>query len=184
MYKRQVFLHHALAGWPTWERHAEVLGGRFHYQQARLRGVDWPASGYRHDVEQTVTVVDGDHPVCAGLPSAFRVTDEAYLCPVFEDEVVPLLRSDHAFESSGFWSADLAIRGRRDENDGWTHPVGSDLVGWATAHGRSPIVYLQFGDGPTAHADEHVRRLLTNAVVWVASAGAREWAAATSRSSG
>jgi hypothetical protein len=56
------------------------------------------------------------------------VTDEAYLCPVFEDEVVPLLRSDHAVESGGFWSAD--------------------------------------------------------AVAWVASAEAREWATATSRSSG
>ena len=179
-----VVLHHALAAWPTWDRHAELVGGRFHYQPAQLRGEDWPDSGYRHDVEQTISVVDPEHPVCSGLPTAFRVTDEAYLCPVFEDDVVPLLRSDHRFEPAGFWSADLAIRGRRDDAEGWTHPPGSDLVGWATAAGRSPIVYLQFGDGPSAHRDPNVRRLLANAVDWVASAEARAWAAATSRSSG
>ena len=122
----------------------------------------------------------------AGLPPTFEVVDEAYLCPIFEDEVVPLLRSDHRFVADGFWSADLAIRGRRDSNDGWTHPPGHDLVAWATSGGRSPIVYLQFGDGTSAHGDPNLRRLLADAIGWVASAGARRWAAerATTRSSG
>ena len=51
-------------------------------------------------------------------------------------------------DAANFWSADLAIRGRRDSNDGWSHPPGSDLVAWVTSAGRSPITYLQFGDGP------------------------------------
>jgi type 1 glutamine amidotransferase len=183
--KGMVFLHHAIAGWPRWDTYAEIVGGRFHYQPAVLRGVDWPDSGYRHDVHQTIDVVDTGHPICAGLPSSFEVVDEAYLCPIFDDDVVPLLRSDHRFEADGFFSADLAIRGRRDSNEGWGHPAGSDLVGWVKHHGRSPIAYLQFGDGPTAHEDPNVRRLLSNAIAWAASSEAREWAGArsTSRSS-
>ena len=181
-----VFLHHAIAGWPRWDGFADVVGGRFHYQPAALRGREWPDSGYRHDVRQTVRVVAPDHPICAGVPAAFEVVDEAYLCPIFEDDVVPLLRSGHRFEADGFWSADLAIRGERDANDGWTHPPGSDLVGWVKHEGRSPIAYLQFGDGPSAHADANVRRLLANTIGWAASDEARRWAVAraTSRSSG
>ena len=43
-----VFLHHALAGWPAWPGWAEVLGGRYHYAPASLRGRDWPDSGFRY----------------------------------------------------------------------------------------------------------------------------------------
>ena len=43
-----VFLHHALAGWPGWPAWAEVLGGRYHYAPADLRGRCWPDSGFRY----------------------------------------------------------------------------------------------------------------------------------------
>lgn len=171
-----VFLHHAIAGWPRWPEFAEIVGGRFHYQPAELRGDRWPASGYRHDVRHRISVVEPDHPICAGVPLSFPLVDEVYLCPVFAADVVPLLRSDHRFEADEFFSADLAVRGRRDANDGWTHPPGSDLVGWVKHHDRAPIVYFQFGDGPSAHGDANVRRLLGNALHWAASAEARGWA--------
>lgn len=186
--KGVVAMHHAIAGWPTWAGYAEILGGRFHYQPARLRGTEWPASGYRHDVHQTIEVLDPSHAICEGVPDTFDIVDEAYLFPVFEDDVVPLLRSGHRFESDGFFSADLAIRGRRNSNDGWEHPPGSDLVGWVKHHGNSPIAYLQFGDGRSAHRDPNIRRLLSNAIGWAASRQAHSWARnrarATSRSSG
>ncbi len=62
-----VFLHHAIAGWPAWEGYAEIVGGRFHYQPATLDGIDYPDSGYRHDVTHTVEVLDPTHPICAGI---------------------------------------------------------------------------------------------------------------------
>ena len=40
-----VFMHHAIAGWPTWERYAEIIGGRFMYVPDELRGSSRPDSG-------------------------------------------------------------------------------------------------------------------------------------------
>lgn len=177
--KGLVFLHHAVAGWPAWPEYAEIVGGRFHYQPATLRGVAYPDSGYRFDVTHNVEVLDPGHPVCAGLGDGFEITDELYLYPVFEDSVVPLMRTTFDMgDPSAFYSADLAIRGARNSNDGWTHPRGSQLVAWAKNAGNSPVVYLQFGDSPNTYADPNYRRALSNAIAWVGSAAAHEWARA------
>src|SRR4051812_224946 len=58
-----VFVHHALAGWPGWPGWADVLGGRYHYARAPLRGRAWPDSGFRY-ADYTARVVDPTHPVC------------------------------------------------------------------------------------------------------------------------
>ena len=169
--KGMVFLHHAVASWPAWPEFADIVGGRFHYQPGSLRGVDYPDSGYRFDVQHRVEVLDPPHPVCDGLGASFEITDELYLYPVFEDDVVPLLRTTFPMnDPTLFFSADAAIRGRRNTNDGWTHPTGSQLVGWAKQHANSPIVYLQFGDGPQTYADVSFRRVVANAASWVATA--------------
>ena len=171
-----VFMHHAVAGWPAWEHYAELVGGRFHYQPGSLRGVEYPDSGYVFDVRHTVSVLDTEHPVCAGLPESFELVDELYCFPVHEADVVPLMRTSFPVDDHRrFWSADLAIRGRRDSNEGWSHPAGSALVAWAKTAGESPVVYLQFGDGPTTYRDPHFRRILRNAIDWTASTEARRW---------
>ena len=176
--KGLVFLHHAVASWPATEEFAEIVGARFHYQPGSLRGVDYPDSGYRFNVTHEVQVLDPTHPVCAGLGGSFTLTDELYLYPVLTDDVVPLMRTTFPMDDpSQFFSADAAIRGRRNTNEGWTHPAGSDLVGWVKPAGRSPLVYLQFGDGPQTYADPSFRRVLDNAVRWVSSDAARAWAA-------
>ena len=177
--KGMVFLHHAVAGWPAWDRYAEIVGGRFHYQPARLRGVDYPDSGYRFDVVHRVDVVAPEHPICAGLGDGFEITDELYLFPVLTDDVVPLMRTRFDVdEARNFYSADHAIRGKRNDNDGWSHPPGSDLVAWVKHAGRSPIAYLQFGDGPGTYADPNYRRALGNAIRWAASDEAHAWSRA------
>lgn len=171
--KGMVFLHHAIAGWPAWEEYAHIIGGRFHYQPATLAGVHYAASGYRHDVTHTIEVLDPAHPICDGIASTFAITDEVYLFPVLEDQVRPLMRSTHHFDDSGFYSADLAIRGSRNDRAGWHHPRGSDLVAWTKTVGASPIAYLQFGDGPAAYADSNYRRIVANAIGWAARAAPR-----------
>ena len=62
-----VFLHHALASWPTWEDYTSVIGGRFRF----VRDGDNPDSGYRHAVAQRITPVALGHPVLAGLDGGF-----------------------------------------------------------------------------------------------------------------
>jgi len=148
-----VFLHHAIASWPAWPDFAEIVGGRFHYQPGELRGERWPDSGYRFDVTHTVEVLDPEHPICAGLQPTFDIVDELYLFPVLAEDVVPLMRSTFDFRDEHFYSADLAIRGTRNSNDGWSHPPGSDLVAWVKHAGNSPVAYVQFADGPVTYAD-------------------------------
>lgn len=182
--KGMVFLHHAVAGWPTWERYAEIVGGRFHYQPATLAGVDYPDSGYRFDVTHTVSLLEPEHPICAGLPASFEITDELYLFPVFESAVRPLMESSFSFEPENFYSADLAIRGERNSNSGWTHPTGSSLVAWVHSQANSPLAYLQFGDGPATYADPHYRTAIGNAIGWAASEEAHRWARGYPESNG
>ncbi len=170
-----VFMHHAIAAWPAWEEYAEIVGGRFHYRGAELRGQYWPDSGYRHQVEQTVSVLT-EHPVTAGLPQSFSHTDELYLCPQFNDSVIPLLASDYSFDDGHFYSASEALRGNMYSREGWQHPPGSNLVGWVKHYRNSPIVYLQGGDDSIAYENPHFQRLVHNAVRWVASEEAHDWA--------
>lgn len=172
-----VVLHHALAGWPSWDEYAEIVGGRFHYAPATLRGERWPDSGYRFGLRHRVRVETPGHPVVEGLGDGFEIEDELYLCPIFEDDALPLLRSDAVFSDEHFHSAALALRGRMHANDGWSHPPGSSLVAWAHSFGRSPIVTITLGDGPSAYANPGFRRLVGNAIRWVAGAAAADWAA-------
>ena len=176
--KGMVFLHHALAGWPSWEDWARIMGGRFHYRPAVLDGVEYPDSGYHHDVTHTVEVLDASHPIVAGVPDRFEITDEVYLAAVLEGAVEPLLRSTHEFTAANFWSADAAIRGKLYNNEGWSHPEGSSLVGWTKHAGNSPVAYLQFGDTAQTYADANYRLLVGNAINWATSNGAYEWARA------
>lgn len=164
-----VFLHHAIAGWPAWPEYAELLGGRFLYVPTEVRGERRLDSGYRHGVKHNVRVL-ADHPVTAGIPPTFEITDELYLYEVFADDVTPLLASDYAFVRENFYSAAHVVqRGRMHDNSEWEHPPGSSLIGWTREIGRSRVVYLQCGDDPVAYANEHFQRLLANAIDWVSA---------------
>lgn len=159
--KPMLFLHHALAGWPAWPEYGRAIGGRF----------DYGRSGYRHGVRHFVRVV-ADHPITAGLGEGFWIEDELYLVTLDEADKEPLLRSDHRFERDGFYAADLAVRGQMFSNEGWEHPPGSNLIAWTRKAGNSPVVYIQCGDGPSAYGNEGLRRLLRNALAWLAGHGA------------
>ncbi len=168
--KGLVFLHHAIAGWPLWPEYGDVIGGRFFYLPAQCRGQQVLDSGYRHDVNHRATVLDESHPVTAGVEQEFDLNDELYHYRVFDREVTPLLRSDYEFERDNFYSATKAVTGTMYSNEGWYPPTGSSLLGWSRRCVNSPVVYLQPGDGPATFANESYRRLVNNAIHWVAGA--------------
>ncbi|MEO0412054.1 MAG: ThuA domain-containing protein [Pseudomonadota bacterium] len=168
-----LFLHHALAGWPTWPTYGEIVGGRFLYRAGDVRGARKLDSGYRHDVTYQVTLAE--HAVCDGV-SPFKVQDELYLAEVFEEDVLPIAWSDYDFTGENFYSASRAVDGEMFSNDGWDHPPGSNVVAWLNAYEQAPIGYLQMGDGPTAYANRGVTRLLSNMVHWLVSQDAAHWA--------
>jgi type 1 glutamine amidotransferase len=180
-----VALHHALAGWPGWPAYAEALGGTFLYKDREVRGEQRPSSGYAGDIAYEAVRSDIDHPVLAGLPSSFELTDELYLHDVFEADVVPLLRLKQRPPPDRFTSAMRAVR-RLGEGEGeaWQPPAGSDVIAWAKAAGNSPLVYFQPGDGVQTYADPNYRLLLGNALRWVASEAGRDWARSEHRRAG
>ncbi len=172
-----VITHHALAGWPAWDGWATAIGGRFNYAPGPLHGHDWPSSGTRIET-YTATVVNPTHPVCEDVDD-FTFTDELYCCPMLEDRVVPLLRSDADFDPGLFISTyEHVLVGEEAAPKTVGHPQPSNLIGWATVGGRSPIVYIQPGDSATTFSIPQYRRLLANAIAWVASPAAHEWASA------
>ena len=99
-----VFLHHHACSWPSWPEYAEIVGGRFLYYPDDLRGKAMPDSGYLLGVNSTYVVTQPDHPVTAGLPASFDLQDELYLAPYFEEDVVPLIRSNFDFRDQNFFS--------------------------------------------------------------------------------
>ncbi len=176
-----LFLNHATVSWPNWPLWRSMTGSSFMLSEGDLNGKRVPGSGYRggHGPHPNPTVrlmpVDPGHPVVRDMVDGFSVTDEIYLKTAdFEANVVPLMRSDYAFVSENFTPPPLAPEA---EQAAWNHPPGSNLLVWANAAGSSPIVATDLGDGPAAYQNPKFAQLIRNALVWVASAEAREWAA-------
>ncbi len=159
-----VALHHALAGWPSWDDWAEMLGGRFLYAPGTFRGIETPASGYRMGTYR-VDIAAPDHPVCAGV-EPFEVSDELYLCPV-ADDVTPLLLTDA--DTAPTSMIDTYHEVRHGEQRPVPNQPGSPLVGWARQAGPSRIVYLLPGHGPSTMGHPMYRRLLGNAIDFVSN---------------
>ncbi len=174
-----VLLNHATVSWPEWPLWRRISGSSFMLRSGSLDGVQVPGSGYRggHGPFPNPTlrlVPQGPHPVLEGLQDGFEITDEIYLkTPGFESRVVPLLRGDYDFVAGNFTPPPLAPA---EEQANWQHPPGSDLLVWANSAGLSPVVASDLGDGPAAFGNPGFRRLLGNALHWVASAEARDWA--------
>ncbi len=169
-----VIMHHTCAAWPAWPEWSEIVGGHFLYFPMKSRGVDKQDSGYNIDVPHKVSPV-ANHPITAGI-EPFDIVDEVYMSEVFEDSVVPLFRSSWEFTDQNFFSSKLALQGKYYSNEGWSHPPSSNLVGWVKTYKNSPIVYLQFGDGPATYKNETFRKILRQAINWACSDEAKVWA--------
>jgi hypothetical protein len=162
-----VILHHAIASWPAWSVWAELVGGRYLYRRGEVRQQSWPDSGFRHAVRQHLTAVDHEHPVLAGLADGLDLVDETYLCPVFDDEVTPLLRTDARIDDTVHTSTVEATDGGDPDGPRWRHPPGSSLAAWTKTMGHSRVVYIQPGDTGATLGDPAYRRLVANALAWV-----------------
>ena len=127
----------------------------------RLDGVDYPDSGYRFDVTHTVEVLDPRPPgVRRPRRRRSRSPTSCTASRSSTDDVVPLMRTTFdTTDASQFFSADLAHpRPPRTPTTAGRHPPGqrSRRRGPSSA-GASPVVYLQFGDGPETYADPSFR---------------------------
>lgn len=166
--KGMVFFHHSIASWVhTWPEYTEVMGGACDWgRDINVRGMEHPPSGYHQDTQQTITIVDSDHPITQGLGESFEIVDESYTCPMFEESVTPLMRTS--------WEPP-----DRETHEEHLNPAFefSDLFAWVKTAENSPIVYVQGGHDRTAWEDEDFLTLMTNAIGWAASEEALAWAA-------
>jgi type 1 glutamine amidotransferase len=178
-----VMLNHATLQWPAWPLWREVSGSSFMVAAGELAGKPAPASGFRggmmepdRNVAMRVEPASSGHPVLRGLEQGFEIRDEVYLkSDRMGARVLPLLRADYDFIDANFA---LPATAPAEERASWSHPPGTDVIAWANAVGSSPVVATDLGDGPDAYANPGFRRLVHNAIHWVASPEAREWARA------
>lgn len=177
-----VLLNHALVQWPMWPLWREITGTTFRLTQGEVNGRIVPGSGYRggagqpdRNVTHRLSPAGAAHPVTKGLEAGFEITDELYLrTPMAPSpDIVPLLVSDYAFTQANFTPPPLAPPA---EQAAWTHEDGNNVIVWARRCRNSPVVASEAGDGPAAYANPGFRRLLANAIAWVASDDARHWA--------
>ena len=185
-----VLVNHATVSWANWPLWREITGSSFMLAQGELRGQTVPGSGYRggHGPLANATVklsadgsLESKHPelsgaLLQGIEDGFEITDELYLkTDHYGANAVPVLRADYDFTAGNFSPPPLASA---EEQASWDHPQGSNMLVWANAAGRSPIVVSDVGDGPLAYDNPAYRQLMANACRWVASSAARQWAAA------
>lgn len=177
--KGLLLVNHATVSWPAWPLWREIHGSSFMLSAGDLHGKEVPGSGYRggHGPLPSATihlVPQLEHPVLDGLEDGFEITDELYLKTAdYENRVLPLMRGDYDFQMENFTPPPLAPP---EEQANWTHPPGSDLIVWANACRNSPVVVSDVGDSPLAYDDPHYRKLIENALTWLASEDARTWA--------
>ena len=163
--------NHATVSWPNWPLWREITGSSYLLREGEIDGVVTPGSGYRggHGPLPNATVKlipQADHPVLAGLEGGFEITDELYLkSDGFETHVSPLIRADYDFVYENFTPPPLAPP---EQQQGWQHPPGSNLVVWTHRVRNANVVVTDLGDGPLAFENPDFRRLLENACHWLA----------------
>jgi uncharacterized protein len=169
-----VFFHHAVSSWVhTWPEYVEVMGSACDWSSplGKIRGKDYPVSGFIDGRQQHCTVVDKTHPIMQGVGDGYDIVDEAYLCPVFEDSVHCLARTNYEPVKENF-----PMQLQRDPK--WNPERGSNMVAWVKTAENSPVAYIQHGHDHQAWENPAFRTMLMNAMRWAASPEAMKWAAA------
>ncbi len=142
--KGLVALHHSIASYQHWDEYARIIGARYFLAKGKAPdGKEYDRSQFHHDIRFVVRVADKNHPVTQGLPEAFEIEDETY---------------------KGFWLAPTVHRLLMTD-----HERSDPCVAWAHRYGKAKVVFIQLGHGPTAYRNPHYRRLILNALRWVAT---------------
>lgn len=102
--------------------------------------------------EVEVTVTNANHPVMAGVPASFTVTDESY---------------HHEF----FGDAEVEVLAENGPDNQTRRPHASV---WVVKDPETRIVCMTLGHDERAHSHPAYKKILTNAVEWVAAGPASQ----------
>jgi type 1 glutamine amidotransferase len=139
--KGMVSLHHSVANYQDWDEYERILGGRYYLSKKTVRGVEKARSIYQHGVQFSVSVVDPSHPVTKGLKD-FEIHDETYNLFDVGPTAKPLLATKEK--------------------------TSAPVIGWANQYEKGRIVYLQLGHDHFAYENPNYRKLIAQAIRWVA----------------
>lgn len=136
--KPLLFLHHSIASYQDWPEFEKILGGKY---VEKGRGVPVEEqSNYEHDV-WVYTKVENYTPVTVGLKEP-RFFDEVYGNVRISENVFPLLKT--------------------------RHPKSMEIVAWENKYSNSKIIYLQPGHDYRTYQNEEYRKLLLQAIKFLA----------------
>lgn len=139
--KGLLVLHHAIANYQDWQEYEKIIGARYYLKNTVVNGVEKLRSQYKHGVKFKVNIADKNHPVTRGIED-FEIIDETYrLFDVAEDNTV-LLTTDE--------------------------PTSNKNIGWAKTYNNARVVYIQLGHDSLAYKNPNYRKLVAQAIQWVA----------------
>lgn len=139
MGKPMLFLHHSLVSYQNWPQFEKLLGGKYVEKQ---RGIpEKELSTYEHDVWVYIQPV-GNHPVTKGFGS-LRFFDEVYGNYRVSEDVIPIITTNH--------------------------PQSERIIGWENRFNNSRIIYLQPGHDSRTYETDDYRRLLLQAIRYLAA---------------
>ena len=136
-----VSLHHNMGAHRDWEEFTKIIGGKFIFTPCEFEGKKYTQSGWIHDQDMHVTVVDREHPITKGV-SDFDIHDEAYNEYYTASNVKVLLETDH--------------------------PKNDPKLAWVKHYGKSRVFYLMLGHDGKAYANPNYSRLVRQGIRWAA----------------
>ena len=138
--KPLLFLHHSICTFQKWKGYGEMVGGKYIIPGFEQDSSLW--STYAHDLDLNVRIVDPGHPITMGMKD-FIIHDEGYANLLIQEDVTPLLASNH--------------------------PYSSQLLGWTHHFNRSAVVYLMLGHDKKAYENPAFPLLVERSITWLAN---------------
>lgn len=139
--KGLVALHHSIANYQKWPEYWKIVGGRYYLQKTMVEGVEKPRSIWKHDVKFKIHIADDQHPVTRGLKD-FDIHDETYGLFDMGPESHVLITAEE--------------------------PTSAKNLGWVKTYEGARVVFLQLGHDHFAYENPNYRRLVAQAIQWVA----------------
>jgi type 1 glutamine amidotransferase len=138
--KPLVVLHHSICAYDDWPEYVNIIGGKYFHKPTTIKGKEYSACSYIHDLHFTVKIINPADPVTKGLTD-FDIFDETYKGFYVDENVTPLLSTDE--------------------------PSSTPVIGWSKMYGKARIVTLQSGHDAATFENPDFRKLLRQAIEWV-----------------
>jgi len=141
-----VALHHCIAAFRDWPEYKKIIGGKYYLKDSTERertenGRVYPVSGYKFGIDTEIKIANKNHPVTKGLKD-FTIKEETYKDCVYEDDNKILATNDH--------------------------PAGDREIVWTRKYAGAKICYIRPGHDKNAYVHPAYRKLVSNAIKWVA----------------